>query len=195
MMKRFLFVFVFVAFFICALSSCSSNKYFSRAFGGEKIEELAEEYIKLADGYVELKRYDDAILYYKQALKSKTHYYGALFKIARTSALNRDWVRAKKSYEELLERDPENLSLQSSLAYVSAMSGDLENALKSYEMLSEKYPDEQGILENYVAVLLVAEQKDLASEKIEMLEEKFPNSEKLPTFKKSIKTEESDKAE
>lgn len=194
-MKRFLFVFSFVAFFICALSSCSSNKYFSRAFGGEKIDGLAEEYIKLADGYVELKKYDNAISYYEQALKSKTHYYDALFKIARTSALKKDWVRAKKSYEELLERDPENMSLQSSLAYVSAMSGDLENALKSYEMLYEKYPDGQGILENYIAVLLVAEHKDLAREKIVMLEEKFPNSEKLSAFKKSIKLEEADESE
>lgn len=192
MMKRFLFVVTFSAFIICAFSSCSTNKYFSRAFGGEKNELLAEEYIKIADGYVELKRYDNAISYYEVALKSKTHYYSVLFKIARASALNKDWKRAEKSYKELLERDPENMSLQSSLAYVSAMSGDLENALKSYEMFSEKYPEEQGILENYISVLFAAEQKDLAREKILILEEKFPKSEKLSVFNKSLKTEEGD---
>lgn len=164
-------------------------------FGGEKYEEFAEEYINIADGYVDLKRYDNAIFYYERALKSKNHYYGVLFKIARVSALKKDWERAKKSYKELLERDPENMSLRSSLAYVSAMSGDLENALKSYEMLSEKAPDNQGILENYIAVLLAAEKKDLAREKIVMLEDKFPQSEKLSAFNESIKPEEADESE
>lgn len=161
--------------------SCTSNN-----LNKNSIEELYQEYVKVADGYVAIEKYNEAITYYERALPSEIIHYDVLYKIGRTYALASKWSNAKESFEELLKRDPKNFSLRTSLAYVTAMSGDMENAISQYKKLLEENPGNQSIFENYITLLLTDKQVVLAARQIEKLEMEFPESTMIQEFKNKL---------
>jgi tetratricopeptide (TPR) repeat protein len=89
-------------------------------------------------------------------------------------------------FQELLERDEENLSLKSSVAYIHAMSGNSEKAKQIYSKLIEINPENSSFLENYIAVLLLEENIDESTAQLEKLKEQFPENSNIDKIQKHI---------
>ncbi len=168
-------------------SACQTSNAF-KVPGESKIitKNISSEYFTIADGYMDLKKYDKATEYYKLAMKNKELRLSAYYKLARCYVFSGDYSKAKEAYETLLKFDPENKDLQLSVAYVNGMSGNVDKAREQYEDLKEKYPDDSVILENYISLLIFQKNLDTARENLNVLKEKFPDSSKIKDFEEKI---------
>jgi Flp pilus assembly protein TadD len=89
-------------------------------------------------------------------------------------------------FQELLERDEENLSLKSSVAYIYAMSGKTEEAKQIYTELINIHPENSSFLENYIAILLLEENIDESTAQLEKFKEQFPENSNIDKIQKHI---------
>ena len=130
---------------------------------------------------------------------NKDIYWNAYYKLAKCYVYQSKWGDAQTAYETMLKRDPENTTIQSSVAYIYAMNGNIDKSLEIYKDLIEKIPESPEVLENYICVLLADEQKDEASIQYDILKEKFPESKRLEELGKQFESdqapEESETAE
>ena len=182
----------FAALITFSFISCSSNK-FAFPIPGENataITNIYAEYLNIADIYFSLEKFDKAETYYKAAMGNKDIYWHAFYKLAKCYAYQSKWGDAQAAYETMLKRDPENISLQSSIAYIYAMNGNTEKSINMYCELLEKSPDQSELLENYICVLLAADKKEEAGEQYNLLKEKFPESKRLEELGKHFVVEE-----
>ncbi|MBP5358190.1 MAG: tetratricopeptide repeat protein [Treponema sp.] len=154
---------------------------------------ITSEYLKIAGTYESLKDYSKAISYYEAALKTKggsglgdSVYYN----IGRCYALAKDWVHAEEIYGMLLEKDPDNTNLKSSLAYVTAMKGDLKKAAELYSALVEENPTDSALLKNLISVLVADNKKDEAEIQFAVYKEKFPDDSAIPEIEKLFAPQE-----
>ncbi len=174
-MKRiFCISLVFVSFFAIGCASTPAL----RVPGESSVvgKNITAEYLKIAEGYEGLKNYSKAVEYYEKAAQTNPDLGdAAYYKIGRCYALSKDWASAKTVFEKLLEKDPENKSLKTSLAYIAAMSGDLADASLRYRELSEAYPTDDSLLKNYIAILMADGKYELAEEQFYILKERFPD--------------------
>ena len=122
---------------------------------------LKQEYISLSDEYFAIEKYEKSLelLLKANAINSDN---SLDFKIARTAALAKDWALSLEYYNNLLEKDPNNLTIKKSLAWVTAQSGDLESALKLYESLYNEASYDTEIVKNYMLVSLALDNTELA---------------------------------
>lgn len=122
---------------------------------------LKQEYILLADEYFSLSQYDKALDLLLKANAINTD--NALdYKIARTSALAKEWEISLKYYNALLEKDPENVAIKKSIAWVYAQSGALEKSLELYEVLYAEHTYDSEIVNNLVLLLVALDSIDKA---------------------------------
>lgn len=149
-------------------------------------ENITSEYFLVADAYLENKNYQKAVEFYTKASVNKNLTDLAEYKIAYTYALWEKWDEAAAGYKKLLDKEPDNFSLRSSLAYVYARQGYGDLAAQEYEVLLRDYEWDQSVLENYIVVLNSLENYELAEEKLSLLEEFFPESNKIESFRESI---------
>lgn len=147
---------------------------------------IYNEYMNIADAYLDLKKFDKAELYYEKCLNDRKSYWAATYKLARTYSLSKKWDKALQLYEKLEKRDPENTSIKLALAYVYAMSGELDKSIFHYKELYLLQGDNENVLENYASVLIAAALYDEAASVCANLEEKFPDNTKLEKLKKAI---------
>lgn len=182
-MKKFLSV-IFVVETIL-LFSCSST---IRVPGESKIvmKNIAVEYANIADGYMDIKKYDKAIEYYKLSLKNKEVYLSSYYKLGRAYALGKHYDEAISIYSELLSADPENTSLKLSMAYIYAVSGKVDDAISSYKELMQNNPYDESILENFITLLLNIERAEDAEEYFYVMKEKFPDNSQISFFAQKI---------
>lgn len=185
---RLVFVFFCFVFF-----SCSTSIPLVPGSAKKNRDALFQEYLSLGDEYASLEKYEKAVSFYEKALPSKTFYWTALYKLARTNALSKNWKKAKKYYTALLTRDSENVNLKTSLAYIEAMSGNFESAKKIYETLVSDETAPESIYTNYESVLLSMKKIDDAETLLSRIKEKFPASDKISDFEKKL-TELKDEA-
>jgi len=174
--------------FSCLIISCSSSKIALPIPGQREtaIKNIYIEYLNLADSYYELGKYDKAVSYYKAAMENKDIYWTAAYKLARCYVYQEKWDLAQTGYEDLLKRDPDNKSLQSSLAYIYAMNGNMEKSISLYKTLIEENPDQSEYLENYICLLLAQGKKEDALEQFEILNREHPSSAKLTELAKQF---------
>lgn len=175
--------------FVCLIllfSACSSSPVHVPGETRVILKNLATEYYNVAEGYMELKKYDKAAEYYALAMRDKDLYMSACYKLARSYALARDWDKAWESYETLLEHDKENSVLRASLAYITAMRGDTDGAIVRYRALLDESPYDESLLESYVALLINAGRGEDAREYFFVLKEKFPGSGRITTFSQKL---------
>ena len=156
--------------------------------GQQKIilQNLAVEYYTVAEAYAGVQNYAKAAEYYQRAMRDKTLYLTAYYKLGRTYALAKDWDNALPIYEDLLSRDPENAELAASRAYIMAMSGNTDEAFRQYQDLIAKNPNEQSFLENYVALLVDSGRGELAEAQFFLLKEQFPDSKMISSLAPKI---------
>lgn len=148
---------------------------------------ITAEYLQIAGTYEKLKDYSKAISYYEAALNTKggsglgdSVYYN----IARCYALAKDWDHAEEIYGNLLEKDPDNTNLKSSLAYVTAMRGDLKKAAELYSALVEENPTDPALLKNLISVLLADNKKEDAEIKFAVYKSQFPDDSAISEIEK-----------
>mgnify|MGYP003294867754 FL=1 len=141
MKKVFVLISIFFLFF-----SCTSKNIIP---GAKQLEivNINNEYINIADTYFSLEKFDKAAEYYKLGLPKADSYWTVYYKLAKCYALQSKWSDALPMFQELLERDQENLSLKSSVAYIYAMSGKTEEAKQIYTELMNIHPENSSFLE------------------------------------------------
>lgn len=149
-------------------------------------ENITSEYFLVADAYLENKNYQKAVEFYTKASVNKKLTDLAEYKIAYTYTLWEKWDEAVAEYKKLLDKDPTNFSLRSSLAYVYARQGYGDLAAQEYEVLLRDYEWDQSVLENYIVVLNSLQNFQQAEEKLSLLEEFFPESDKIESFRETI---------
>ena len=181
--RNFLSSVFFISFFFI---SCASSSF--RVPGETKIilNNLAAEYYNVAEGYMEIKKYDKAAEYYKLAMRNEDLYLTAYYKLARSYALSKNWEKANESYEELLKLDPDNSMIKSSLAYITAMRGNVDEAILSYKNLISENPYNENFLETFVALLINVGRGEDAEESFFLLKEKFPDNKQLSNFAQQL---------
>ena len=170
-----------------SLTSCTSQ--YGLTVPGQSriiIKNLSLEYYNIAEAYVENKNYAKAAEYYKLAMREKTLYMQAYYKMGRSYALAKDWENAYTVYSDLLSRDSSNTDLQLSLIYIKAMKGDVDEALLDYKALFEAYPNNQTVLENYISLLVETGKGELAEAQLKVLKETFPDSKLISTLTPKI---------
>ena len=143
---------------------------------------LASEYMVLAEGYVGLEKYDQALFFYRKAALESSHKNAAEYGIGKVYALSGDWRNATKVFESLYEQEPENEILISSYAYALAASGEVEKALPVYKTRMEKHPDDARIAADYVELLFVAGLYDEVRREAAAVNERFPDNPELSSL-------------
>ena len=182
---------LFLCFSLLALAFfCESCSTVDKLIPGQKEavdKSITAEYIQIAEAYEKLKDYSKAISYYEAAIKSKAGSElgdSVYYNIARCYALAKDWDHAQEIYVNLLEKDPDNTSLKSSLAYVTAMKGDLESAAEKYHALVEENPTDPALMKNLISVLLADDKKEEAAIQFAVFKEKFPDDNSVQEIEK-----------
>lgn len=166
--------------------SCASNEL--RVPGETELilKNISTEYYNIAEGYMDIKKYDKATEYYKLAMRHKELNLPAYYKLARAYALAKNWDKASECYDELLKLDPENTMLKISIAYITAMSGNVDEGILKYKKLLEDNPYDQNLLESYVALLINVGRGEDAEESFFLLKEKFPDNKQLSSFAQQL---------
>ncbi len=177
-----------------AASGCVSASSSQRVYlPGEKdriLRNLAAEYYTLAEGFAKQSQYAKAIGYYELAKRDPSLYRAAYYRQGCMYALNKDWSKAEAVFSDLLLQDPENVTLQASLAYIAAMRGDTEAALAQYESLVLHHPYDADLQINYIYLLLDAGDVDKARAQFAVLARRFPTNGSLETVEKRIAEKE-----
>lgn len=177
--------FASIILFSLLFSSCATD-YLVPGRKGVAIRNIYQEYLNIGDAYYDLKKYDKALTYYKQASENKTFFWACTYKMADTYFRQGNWEEAEKLYEKLITRDENNLQIKEALAYVYASEGKFDEALKIYSDLQEKFPENQSFLENQIVLLITSGDQDTAREKIENLKSIFPENKKAETYLKKL---------
>ena len=177
---------VFLCIFCFSLFACSSNSIHVPGESRIILKNVATEYYAIAEGYMDLKKYDKAAEYYKLAMRNKDLYMTAYYKLARSYALAKNWEKASEAYTALLKRDKDNTMLKTSLAYITAMRGETEKALVQYKNLLSENPYDENLLESYVALLINTKRGSEAEEYFFVLKEKFPDNKQITSFAQDL---------
>lgn len=181
---------VFVLLFSTLFFSCASSAHVVIPGEGEVIKNnIASEYMTIADSYNELGKYDKAISYYQLAMKNKNLYWSCYYKLGRCYAMNKNWTEARKVYNRLYKRDKENLNLKLSHAYIYAMEGKFKTSQDIYGLLIKENPSNVEILVNYIDVLIADKKYDEAYYNVLKLKENFSDNTSIAEFEKKIKQE------
>ena len=180
---------------IFILFSCRTTIDSVPVFGESKIKinSIYNEYLTLADSYVEVEKYDLAEKYYKKAMNKKDLYWGVYYKLAKVYALENKWDEASEMYKTILKKDPENSTIKASIAYIYAMQGNVKEARSIYETLLKEHPENQEYLENYIAILFLDKDLVAVSSPLSLLKRDFPDSPNIKKFESQIENIQSEK--
>lgn len=186
-MKKYSAVVSAFLIILCTAVSCKSATGV-RIPGEEKIriENITAEYFQIAKAYQDLKNYSKAIEYYNLAMSDSKFYDSSLYQIGVCYVFTKDWENAENIFKELLKKDPDNISLQSSIAYIKANSGKVNEAAELYMQICEKNPSDVAYLKNYISVLIACENLDEAERQLLKLKENFPDEQSITTIEKKV---------
>ena len=179
------------AVFFLSCSSVSPASSVRKAYSAPSaIADLGAEYYLLADLYAELGKHDKAVELYKKAaatgIKSDTE---LRFKIARNSALAKNWDEALKEYQALAKLDDKNLILKKSIAWIYGQKGDLLKAETLYAALYAEYPYDKDICVNYILVSAALDKTEQAKEVLLAYTKQYPGESGIADLEKAINKE------
>ena len=175
----------FILTMLALTLSCATMDKISGKRAKER-KNICIEYYNIAEGFMNIKEYAKAATYFKKAMRDKELYPTAYYELGRAYALGKNWEKAKAIFSEYLEKDPDNLDLQMSVAYVVAMKGDFSEALEKYKALIEKNPDSAELQKNFIALLLSCGRAEMAEEEFSHFKEHFPDDSDISDIKKKI---------
>lgn len=111
-------------------------------------DELAAEYLSIANTLYEAGAVDQASTYYGRALDLNPELESASFNLARVYIDRGQYERGIAILEELLQERPESLELREARAFAALRSGDLERAEELYREILEESPYRVSALYN-----------------------------------------------
>lgn len=147
---------------------------------------IYSEYLTIADENFSLKNYEKAEIFYKKCLDCPEFYWEAYYKLGKTYIYNKKYDDALKIYEKILERDPENISIQENIAYLYALNSKIDEAIKMYEQLLEKSSDVSSIYENIIILNIQVKNLEQSEKYFSILKEKFPDCSNLSKLESEI---------
>lgn len=157
------------------LFSCASNNIVVPGQQSAIQKNLYTEYMRIADEYFNLKKYDKAIEYYKECLNFPEYYNSASYKLAKTYVMQKNYKEAISIYEKLLKSDEKNQSLIESIAYCYAMNGNHKKAEELYLSLINDYGNQSSYYENLIIIYIQDKKIEQSEELLSKLKEKFPD--------------------
>ncbi|MFW5729636.1 MAG: tetratricopeptide repeat protein [Spirochaetota bacterium] len=111
-------------------------------------EDLAAEYLQVANALYGAGAVDEASTYYSKALELAPDLESASFNLARVHIDQGRYNRAISLLEELRRERPESLELAEALAYALLRSGDLDRAEELYLDVLDESPYRTSVLYN-----------------------------------------------
>jgi tetratricopeptide (TPR) repeat protein len=111
-------------------------------------DELAAEYLNVANALYDAGAVQEASSYYLKALELDESLERASFNLARAYIDRSQYARAIEVLQELLVDRPDSLELQESLAYARLKSGSIERAQELYEGILDESPYRVSVLFN-----------------------------------------------
>lgn len=166
--------------------SCKTNKVFIPGEKQEAIQNIYSEYYNIAEEYFKLNNYSKAIEFYQKSMGSEKLHDAAYYKTGRCYALSKDYDKAEVVFNNILKKDPDNVSIKSSLAYLTAMRGDAKKAAELYGQLVQVNPDNADLLINYISVLIVLKDYESAKLNFDYLQKKYPSATQLESLKDNL---------
>ncbi len=113
---------------------------------------VGETYRLRGQLYVALKRFDDAVAAYKEALKVSPGDSEAALNLGSVYRLSGQFESAREVYEKLISEDPKNWKAFANLGNVYMAQGKLEQAVAQYEKCAEFSPDRDIAARNFLIV-------------------------------------------
>lgn len=147
--------------------------FFESFAKGNLEEDLAGEYVSIAQGYAELKNYQKAIDYYLKAEASEKYKNAVKYNLAQVYAMQKDWDNCLKYLEPLHKQAPENIKISTAYAYALASSGKENKALLIYEKIYLNDKETPEYFFNYVRILVISKKYEKAKELLKEAKEKF----------------------
>lgn len=180
-------VFFSIVIFSTILFSCKSTNEIP--IPGEeqyRINNITAEYYQIAKAYYDQKNYSKAIEYYNLSKRDKNFQESSIYQIGVCYVMQKDWANAEQIFQDLLKKDPENSTLESSIAYIYANSGKFQQSIDLYKKLYELYPNEKSYLVNYIIVLIADNRFEIAEKRLQELKNNFPDETQIANFETKI---------
>lgn len=169
MSRAFLRASRFAAFACSALFLCSCTTILSS-------KEISGEYYTLAEGYVEIAKYDKAIPYYQKAARRKEYRNAAEFGLARAYALSGKWGDSFALLARLHGLDPDNTLVSTAYAFTLVNVGKIDEALGLYASLCAARGDDSVLARDYAELLFLAGRYEETGYEIVWIKSQFPDS-------------------
>lgn len=141
--------------------------------------EVADVYFKLGNAYFELRQFDNAVSAYTQALSFDESLARASYNLAQVYLESGRIEEARDILDDLLEDDPDNSIVLSTLGWAYYLEGELERALEVYRRVHERLPGDVDALYNKAALLRRLDRHEEALEAFLELQELEPSTEYL----------------
>jgi tetratricopeptide (TPR) repeat protein len=93
---------------------------------------------------LEVKEYDNAILYYQKAIELNPNFFAAYYSLGIAYKLKGNFDKAIQSYEKAIELNPNFSDAYYNLGLAYRSKGDLNKAIRSYEKAIELDPKDFG---------------------------------------------------
>lgn len=159
---------------LISLFCVCSFLFFSCVSSSVVMKEMYGEYYSIAEQYYTNKNYPKALEYYNKASTSSELANTCTYKMARIYAQTGDFDSSYRLFSSLLDIDPDNASIMSSLAYVYAKKGLYEDAIVLYEKILSKYTYDTTSQKNLIMIYDKMGNKEKARQHAEEYSRKFP---------------------
>ncbi len=150
--------------------------------------EKAELYFKLGNAYFDLGKFPDAVNAYLRALDYDESLKPARYNLARVYVETGRIEEAEEIVLELLEEEPENTLLMSTLAWVRYIDGDVEGALEQYQNVLDRLPGDTDTLFNISRIYEELEREEDALSTLLELYDREPDPQYLSRIARLYET-------
>lgn len=168
------------------LISCVSNNVVIPGQQSAIQKNIYSEYMRIADEYFNLKKYDKAQIYYKECLDFPEYNNIASYKLAKTYVMQKNYNDAIPLFEKLLTNDNDNQTISESLAYCYAMNNNKTKAEELYLNLINNYGNQSSYYENLIIIYIQDKKKEQSKNLLNELKEKFPDCSNIQKLESEI---------
>lgn len=138
------------------------------------MKEVYSEYYTLAEQYYTARNYAKALDFYTRAKGNSELENMCDYKIATTYVQMGDYTSSAQLFSLLLQKDPDNASIMSSLAYVYGKNGSYDKAILLYETILGKYIYDTVSVKNLIILYNHIGNKEKARLLADEYAQKFP---------------------
>lgn len=153
------------------------------AVNPETIKRLLDD----AEGFVRQEEYVQAEKRYIEVISHNPKYVEAYEGLGNLYLKIRNYEQARETLAFALHLDPENASIQMSMAELETAVGNARGALEHLKKATTIRPKNPKYLDAYIETALSLKEKEDAKCGIDLLKEVNPENQKLPDFEERLK--------